>query len=382
MSVRAHSRWLRGALLAVFGSGCQVVLGDFTIGTDDTTVTLAAECRPNAYRCNGATLELCADDRSGYRAWAECASPDQCDPTAGACRPCEPGEYACNENVLLSCSGAATWTQVEAGVCATPELCQTGADRRTGAGCLDVCTPGAVRCGEADRFERCAPSGERWELVERCGIGKCTVDQANGMRAGCLPAACEGAACPPPECENGSLRCDPTSRLTLQRCNSAGRFVTLEACAASTLCRADLGRCLPPACERNEKRCLGQKFQSCRADRAWFQTTKECGPGETCDPTSGCVQQTCANGAVRCNGAALEHCENGAWSPRQICLTKDLCDPTGCKPPVCGGTLGPYWCDGSITRQCASGRNTWEEIRTCGSGEMCVEERPFCVPMP
>jgi hypothetical protein len=379
MFVHAHSRWLRGALLAVFGSGCQVVLGDFTLVTDDTAVALAAECLPNAYRCNGSTLELCADDRSGYRAFAECESPNQCDPTAGACRACDHGEFACNENALLSCSEARTWTS--AGFCATAELCQTGADRRDGR-CLDAegCAPGAGRC-VGDRFERCTASGERWELVEHCGVGKCSLEQAGGMSAGCLPAACEGADCPPAECESGSVRCDPTSRLTLQRCNSAGRFVTLEACAASALCRADLGRCLPPACESNEKRCLGQKFQTCRGDRAWFQTTRECGPGQTCDPTIGCVQQTCTNDAVRCNGAALERCVNGTWSPRQICLTKDLCDPTvGCIPPLCGGTIGPYWCDGSIAQQCAPGRNVWEEILTCGDGERCVQERPFCVP--
>jgi hypothetical protein len=234
-----------------------------------------------------------------------------------------------------------------------------------------------------DRFERCAASGERWELVEACGLAKCSLEEVDGEVVGCLPDACGGEDCLPRECESGRVRCDPSTGLTLQRCNSTGRFVTLDACVTSALCRADLGRCLPPACERNEMRCLGQEFQSCRGDRAWFQTIKECAPGETCDPTSGCVAQRCTNDAVRCNGAAFERCVNGNWSATQICATKDLCNaPTGCERPACGGTLGLYWCDGSIIKQCAPGRNVWEEINTCGDGQQCVEERPFCIPQP
>jgi hypothetical protein len=245
-----------------------------------------------------------------------------------------------------------------------------------------------VRCvdeqGEpGDRFERCSASGERWELVESCGLAKCTLEEVEGEVVGCLPSACEGEDCPPRECENGSLRCDPSSGLTLQRCNSAGRFVTVDACVTSVLCRADLGRCLPPACERNEKRCLGQEFQSCRGDRAWFQTTKECAPGQSCDPISGCVAKRCTNNEVRCNGAALERCLDGSWSPQQICATKDLCNAvTGCEAPVCGGTADLYRCqrDNNIIFQCLPGRHDWEEIGTCDAGQTCVEKRPFCVP--
>lgn len=350
-----------------------MVVGDFSIDTSAPPIVLFADCRPNAYRCVGATLELCADDRSGYRVLEECASADQCDPTAGACRPCIVGEFACNENLPRLCSADRTWT--EGAACEATEFCQVTPDRRSDP-CQTGCEPGAVRC-EDDVFQRCRPSGEGFEPVERCGVGKCSAAEV----AGCLPSACEGQDCPRPECTHGELRCDPTSGLTLQRCNAAGRFVTLEACAASVLCRADLGVCLPPACERGEKRCLGQKFQSCRGDRTWFQTTKECNAGETCDPTRGCVAGNCVNDALRCNGTVFEHCINGVWSPRQICATKDLCQaPTGCEAPACGGALPSYQCDGSVASQCKPGRDDWEEINFCRDGERCVTERPFCVP--
>ena len=382
MSARALSRWIRCAALISCAAGCQVVFGDFTFDRTETPVALADACRPNAYHCNGATLELCADDRSGYLKLAECASADECDPTAGACRPCESGELACNENVLLSCSGARTWEVSD--TCVTAELCQLGSDRRSGScdpGALG-CEPGAVRC-EGERFERCVASGERWDLVELCG-GSDQCVAAEGEVTGCLPAACEGEDCPPPECQNGDLRCDPSSGLTLQRCNAAGRYVTLEACVARVFCRADLGRCLPPACERNEKRCLGQKFQTCRSDRAWFQTTKECAPDQACDPIEGCVSG-CVNDAKRCNGPAFERCVDGAWLPQQICATQKLCNvaQNGCDEPTCGGTLPSFDCGGDddkVIFQCAPGRDAWEEIGTCDAGDTCVPERPFCVP--
>jgi hypothetical protein len=378
MSARAHFHWLRWASLASFALGCQVVFGDFSIDTNAGPIELFADCRPNAYRCVGATLELCADDRSGYQALQECASSNECDPTAGACRRCEAGEFACNQHVLRSCSPAQTW--LDADVCDSAQFCQVTPDRRAGS-CASGCEPGSVRC-EGDVFERCALGGERWESLEICGPGRCSVAESGDESAGCLPSACEGDTCPPRECKNGELRCDPTTGLTLQRCSSAGQFVTLEACVASVLCRADLGVCLPPACERGEKRCLGQKFQSCRGDRTWFQTTKECAAGETCDPIAGCVAGTCVNDAARCNGATFERCVNGVWSPRQVCATKDLCSAaTGCAAPVCGGALESYRChDNNVVQQCKPGRDDWEEINFCTAGEKCVTQRPFCVP--
>lgn len=377
MSSPDHSRWLRGALLVAFGSGCQVVLGDFSVDTSEAPVVLMTECRPNAYHCEGATLRICADDRSGYRVLEECASADECDPTAGACRPCTTGDFACNENLLLRCA-AGSWTS--AGECESIELCQVGLNRREGRCRPAMCVPGAVQCRDG-AFERCSPSGERWELVERCAAAEnCIAEPAE--EAGCLPAACEGEDCPPSECEVGRLRCDPLTRLALQRCDSSGRFVTQEACAASSLCRDDLGACLPPACERNEKRCLGQKYQTCRGDRAWFQTTRECAADQTCDPAVGCVRGTCTDGAQRCNDAAFERCVDGAWAPQQICITKDLCDAsTGCQEPECGGALPSFRCvEGEVIQQCASGRHLWEEIGYC-PGQRCVPERPFCVPL-
>jgi len=94
----------------------------------------------------------------------------------------------------------------------------------------------------------------------------------------------------------------------------------------------------------------------------------------------------CSEGAFRCNQAALERCEAGAWEPRHHCATPALCDPSGrCKEPTCESDA--YNCNGQLSRTCLPGGDGWKELATCDPGEQCTiyphhgADTPTCEPI-
>ncbi|HEY3495242.1 MAG TPA: hypothetical protein VGK73_11175 [Polyangiaceae bacterium] len=342
--------------LGCLGAGCQLIAGDFeVVPAQPPLAELPRACLPDSGRCTGAVLEECAPDRKTFQAVEECASPNECDPTARACHPCVPGEYACNGQQLLLCDAGLLWQPQSD--CLTAELCSLTPDRRSGQCVVPICDVGQHEC-QGDRLLRCAPGRDEWELLEACAdAAHCDAQQANtaflaGEKVHCQPL-CTGDDCYK-ECTPGSMRCAPSSIPEVQQCSSEGRWIRREVCVNRALCDGVNGRCLPPACFEREVQCRGQKRESCSVNRAQFDSAGECATGEICEP-GGCVPGPCIDGAFRCSGRILEQCAYGAWQPRNVCRTPLLCfsdqNEGRCLEAAC--EPGGYECDGPWMNACS-----------------------------
>jgi hypothetical protein len=376
----------RVATLASFGFGCQAVLGDFTVEkVPPEVVTLGAACVPAAARCEGASLEVCGPDRSGFVKLEDCGSADACDPTAVACHRCVAGDFACNGSEVLRCSDNGTWQFQKS--CLSAELCFVSEDRKLGD-CNDPeqgCTaPGRYIC-EGHRLLRCSSGLDRIDLVEPCASADhCDEDAVNAAVAAgedphCLPA-CAAGECGT-ECEPGTMRCNHGGYPDLDRCSADGRWEGHDGCQNAALCSLEARACLEPACAAGEFRCRGQILERCTADRTRFEEVARCAAGELCeayaatgdlDPAGGCRAGPCIELSFRCNSATLELCEGGTWQPRQRCATPELCDSTSgeCVDPAC--KFNRYFCDGQRFHVCPLSRDAWIERSTCMEPLTCT----------
>lgn len=370
-------------LPAVVSAGCQVVLGDFQV--DDSAIDpggLAAVCAPNTFRCQGAKLERCRDNRRGFEPLETCESPALCDPTAGACRACTANEFACNDGELSTCTGAGFTNPVK---CETAALCRMEPDRTGGRCEAPVCEAGAFSC-DRGWLLRCSATRDHWDLVEYCGADdRCDAAAASaavtaGKRPHCASLACPEGGCPKPACTPGATRCS-TVVPTVELCSTNGEWIVREACASRELCHAESGRCLPRACNLGDTRCVGQVRQTCAQDLTKFDDLEECAPDDTCTP-SGCEPGRCADGTVRCNGLAFETCVAGEYVATNRCATRALCNPqSGCRAPVCDLAVATCSADGRILTTCLPTRDATRET-TCPAGTVCDERSQRCLQMP
>lgn len=362
--------------------GCQTVLGDFEVGEFEPGA-LGSVCRPNSYRCQGARLERCRDNRTGFEPVTTCESAGMCDPSAGTCRTCSVGEFACSDGELRTCSGDAAWSN--ATQCETAALCRVNPDRGGGTCDPPQCETGSFLC-EGGWLLACAPTRDRWNLVEYCGADAiCDAATAAAAvekkeRPHCVPTC--GDDCPPGACRPGATRCS-RDLPAVELCASDGQWIIREACATDALCDGVNGRCLQPACNFGDMRCFGNLRQVCSQDQTRFETIEECPASGTCAPDD-CEAARCTDGALRCNGSSFERCLEGEFVPVNRCATRVLCNPaTGCQPPMCGEELEHHQCspDGSSVRSCLPGRNDWRES-ACLTGTICDPLGGLCVQMP
>lgn len=214
-------------------------------------------CLAGAARCaRSGALERCKADSSGWEPVADCASAvgmaaspaasTLCDPSgAGSCVPtagCAEGALRCNGAELERCGGTA-WHPAEH--CATPAQCDSSAGRCQPA----VCAPGSFRCvNPAD------PSAAVADDASPLGL---TLQACNALGTGFEPVSACGALerC---DAERGQCDiCDPTlpsvcSGDELLVCTADGQELTLyKVCAqgcieagtngsSRTTCREDL----------------------------------------------------------------------------------------------------------------------------------------------
>jgi hypothetical protein len=380
------ARSLMAALLAGAGLfGCQAVLGDFEVGEYEAR-PLGAVCQPNSYRCRDARLERCRDDRNGFEPVATCASPGMCDATAGTCRSCTGSEVACSDGELRTCAGDAAWANPTE--CETAALCRVEASRNAGQCVPPVCDAGTFLC-DGGWLLACPPTRDHWALVEYCGTdANCDAAAAaqavaKNERPHCSVAAC-GDACPRAVCTPGTTRCS-RDLPAVELCGTDGQWTIREACVSRALCDGARGRCLPPACNIGDTRCVGQMRQTCSEDQTHFEDVERCPTSGTCAP-DGCEPGKCTDGAVRCNGVSFESCLAGEFVPLNRCATRALCDPArGCQPPVCGEPGNRYQCQlgGQELVSCLPGRDGWDQQpATCPTGTTCDRWGGRCVQIP
>ncbi|MEO7032274.1 MAG: hypothetical protein ABI548_00500, partial [Polyangiaceae bacterium] len=303
---------------------------------------------PNAFFCDGTTLEQCSADQVGYATLMVCPTNTECDPTAGVCGAlCTPGHYQCNSASLRKCGPDGHWKDDTA--CETPELCDVNADGTQGQCLVSPCGADAFRCTGA-------------------ALEKCKTD-----RTGYQPA---------------------------------------DTCASAALCDAKSQRCITPTCAvASAYQCFGQDLKQCAADFTTWNPIKTCPAGQYCDSGAnpGCLTSCPAN-PLRCNGNVLQQCSAaGGWATKATCATADLCNCTQTVPPSClngvfkdgcgnvacgGSTLPTYQCQGTDLQKCQAGRNGWDTTSKCGpyiyppyqslcySGSAPAYDNGYCVTCP
>jgi len=125
-------------------------------------------CRAGRQRCNGAQIEQCRVDRSGFDVVGEpCASASLCregDSELARCEApaCTPGQYLCDGARLLRCADSAD-AFLEIRRCDTPELCNVSAQRCE----VPACGPLEQRC-VGNVLLRCNASQTALAEVETC----------------------------------------------------------------------------------------------------------------------------------------------------------------------------------------------------------------------
>lgn len=132
-----------------------------------------AICLPGEYRCNGAVLEQCASNGSGFLFDEVCPSEAFCSASAGACTDatCLKGRWNCDGDMLQQCNQEQTAFE-------DFEPCDPGMCDKEGGQCY-VCTPGNFVC-EGNTVVSCDASGQD-ENRQKCpqdtpyciGKGKC-----------------------------------------------------------------------------------------------------------------------------------------------------------------------------------------------------------------
>ena len=367
------------ALASLLLFGCQVIAGDFELA-ETPTEPPGDPCYPGEVRCNEGVLEACAASRH-FVERENCGSPELCDPSAQACRPCTPNEYACEGVALNQCDATGQWLPGGPD-CAAAELCSLSPGRMAGSCKPDICEEGELACSRS-RLIRCAKERDHWELVEVCAEGYCNAENAmlrvsEGKLPQCDRSCADGIGDCKKECTPGTVNCEKESPFLLF-CSANGAWVKREVCFTRALCDPVGRRCLTPACDRLETRCSGNKFETCSGDLTDFVTTKTCSSNEVCIPDEGCAAKLAegeCTGAerYRCNWRTVEECVDGSWQPRHVCATRSLCNTEAgvCDEPEC--THGTYRCNPG-SEICNDGRDGWEAAPTqpCGEAQVCTE---------
>ncbi|MEY2930314.1 MAG: hypothetical protein RL033_1063 [Pseudomonadota bacterium] len=398
-------------------AGCETPAHCSLAGPSDSTSTQcsAEPCQPDARRCNGARLERCLADRSGWELIVACESGDLCAATltegSERCAPpvCDARELRCLGTHLERCNpGRSGWSELER--CRSEQLCATsaaaGSPRCEPASCAPfehVCAGNQLRACDVGltgfREKATCLATELCDPVRgRCGARECSAGErrCNGARIEscsaeqtgfvatdeppcatsqlCRVAPGEGASCTPPVCAVGQFRC---AGPLLQRC-SDGRDAWLDfaTCASAQLCNAERGAagCVPQDCEPGERRCLGDTLTLCRAGGDGSDVIANCASAGGCDAATLDCRDPCVVGSARCQAEQLEICTDPllGWQST-ACVSAELCDATNrrCEPPACA--VGARRCAGANVEECNAARTGFAAVEQCASAALCAQ---------
>lgn len=359
-------------------SGCQLVLGDFTVDSSEgrQTPVFGDVCAPDTFRCTGAQLQRCSDDRASWVTVETCPDADHCDPTAAACRTCTPGQWACNGAALESCDPNSHWT-VSSTVCPSAALCVLAGDRSTGTCGATACGPAGAHSCDGNRLLRCSAGLDARELVDRCG----SAALCDAAKADVQARSAGRGTCTPPTCLIGTYRCDGAS---VERCrDDETAWDPVTTCDDAASCNPLTGDC--SACSPGDAACSGRELWVC--GESGFAKADTCATPELCNGMTGaCENSQCSKpGATRCNAdegvVELQECGNDQrWATREVCASTALCSESVgvCIAPAC--SVGAVRCFGQVHQTCSDDLTHWVDDMTCPAGQSCDADgcKPAC----
>jgi hypothetical protein len=339
-------------------------------------------CDPGQTSCNGAQPVVCSPDLTGFTpSGAPCASRDLCVDDVpnqpASCRPpaCLRGpgtnEYRCNGAQLQQCNTQLTGYDTIA-TCASAGLCGPRAN-----GCsAPVCNAGQRRCNPANgSVEVCNAQLTGFVVESNCG--------GNGCRQGPPPVCNNCVPGSPASCTNGDIVTCNGGVAGNTDCGAAG----CRATAQGPLCNACTPGA-PPACTGGDiVTCTGGVPQlqdcgaaGCRVPTAGAPLCNDCVPGSVPTCTNGDIV-ACAAGATVINDCGAPGCRVTQQGPvcnqcvpnsPATCSNGDLvaCNANG--TPVitdCGGPGCRNTPQGPQCNQCAVGAPG-----SCNDNNVCTSD--------
>ncbi len=346
--------------------------GQIEVAFEETEVSscLLAACRPGELRCEGASLVRCSEGQTHFELVEQCASASLCEQSvasgAESCpeAECQAGEFRCSLDGALEVCGDDRTGYRLVQQCIGAAFC----DAADGT-CNDApCPPGAQSCN-GPQPQRCREDQTGFDPIgEPCVTSALCNDDG------------ESAFCEEPTCRRGELSGDEYAcdGALLSRCNeNLTGYDAVETCAAPELCDASARECRAPLCELGEHRCEGALLQLCNAGRTGFDTAENCGDASQCDAALGACSDPCEPGSSRCTPQGrIEECRDRltGWQEVADCLTPQLCDAEeGCTPPLCaeGATRCRPEGASAVLERCPRGRERFDEVATCQPDELC-----------
>jgi len=353
---------------------------------------LLPACAVGEVRCEGSQLQFCDEGRTGWTVAEDCASPALCagsltNVNSSGTPQCVPPACAANEHqctaggVLQVCSEDRTGFRVIQS-CIGPAFCNAVLADQGGEGCQAApCDPAEMQCNGV-QIQVCRADQTGLDpLGAPCeSAALCNADDP-------LNAFCAEATCRRGPTSGNEFHCEGPA---LQRCNeSLTGYDTLQTCVTPGLCDASqrFEGCRPPRCQPGQHACNPEGFlQTCNADQTGFDDTENCGSPGQCDANAGRCSDPCEPGTVRCNAQSgdLEECRDllSGWQTIADCLSLPLCDAANrrCNPPVCAA--GARRCEtrgqNPVVAECAPGREAFNVLRTCAAGQICDAQNNEC----
>lgn len=387
----------------------------------------------NEFRCNGAQLQQCNTQLTGYDTIATCASPGLCGPRANGCIPptCSPGQRRCNPangsvevcnanlngfvvesacggngcrqgpppvcNNCLPGSGASCTNgdivTCNGGVANTTDCGASGCRATTQGPLCNACTPGAPPACTGGDIVTCTGGVPQ---LQDCGAPGCRVPTAGAPLCNdCVPGSV-------PTCTNGDIVACAAGATVINDCGAPGCRITQQGpvcnqCvpnSAATCSNGDLVACNAngtpvitdcgaPGCRNTPQgpqcnQCAVGAPGSCNDNNVC--TSDVCAAPGTCSNPAAPAGTPCGGGNV-CNGAgACVQCSANAQCDDGNACTTDTCAAGTCRrTPVAAGAAcgGGNVCSAAgvcvqctTAAQCDDGNACTTE--TCGSNGVCT----------
>ncbi|MEO6598233.1 MAG: hypothetical protein ABIQ16_00055 [Polyangiaceae bacterium] len=326
-------------------------------------------CTPNAYFCDGATLNQCTADGTNYNFSKSCSSATLCDAVNGKCNVgvCTPGQFNCVGATLQSCGRDGNWTTLD--TCASAALCDSSYGR------CQVCSTSGSTCSGSN-VQQCDYNGGQNTpyTYQSCTANAC---YTSGSYANCTT------------CKVGTISCYPNGS-SYYLCGAGGiqnsvSCPTGQVCNPAAVTDASATKCVTCVPGRYSCDSNGTVLKKCSADGSSLDLVENCQTSNKfCDAGRGlCIQANAGNFACADNGDLLQigYDNNHVLTSRVVdsCGNKNLCDSysASCRKGQC--VVGETTCSGADVYACDSGdyrRRTGTRCATatrCQDGFGCVK---------
>lgn len=331
----------------------------------------------NEFVCQGATLQRCNDQHTGYDVQNTCATPGLCNAALGfngcVAPVCAVGETRCNGDFVQVCNAQRTGFD-------NIERCAAGTCDSALRRCADPCVVGTARCNAQGGLEECRDPLVGRQVTALCGSVQLCDAQARSCRT--PPAGCTA---------DGVRRCRVQGNNTVLEVCSEGRsrFSVLDTCSPLEFCDVNDVTC--DVCDQtSQPTCVNSNTLVTCAANGQRSIPQTCANG--CQIVDGAPDRcrTCVPGSVSCDGTQLVVCRQRGgeeFLDREPCDTQALCRSTlaacnangtgqacRCQEGVCDP--GDRDCEGAQPVAC-----NVDQTDFVSSGQSCLLEEN-CNPAP